>query len=478
MRVICPNCNAVLEDNSKFCNNCGTRIENATKTEFDTMPLYENSSKYDDLSKETYHQPTKKEKPMQSANSPVAKPKEKKKKKTGLILGIIAAVVGIPVVILVALILVLVFGGDKETPPEQPTDVQMSEVELSDDIFDFDVSLDGVVYKMPATINEFESNGWTISDDAKSEMVAPGEDFEVSAKSDSGYITLIMYNDGATEKSVANCIVGGLLLSFNRSNTYTVKLSKGLVVDGDSTLDEVVSAWGKYDYVEKFDYFYEETRTYFHTCAYNFTTTKDGDLTSVGIKNYNADDVLEPIVAEDIIADMASPTDAMSDDLADGIISFEGKAVALPCKASEIVSAEGWQLTMGSTKLAPNETTTVYLTKDVRTHGFNDSVFIQILNTTDKEISIEDAIVIDIDYSDYNNMNALEFANGIKLGMSESDFLNASNYFHFDVEDEGDRTNYRSTSDEGGFEYKFVFNEENKLETMAITYNYAIDFNF
>ncbi len=346
-------------------------------------------------------------------------------------------------------------------------------VPLSDNIYDFNLKLNDVLYTFPTTIESFESNDWVIPDDKKAVNVEPGTFVEVATKNDTGYITLHIFNDGDKAQNLMACKVGGITLSFNRSNSYTVELSKGLVVNEKSKIDDVIALWGNYTYVEKTLYLFEKIRTDNRTCAYSFDTNLDGTLYSIEIKNDNATTQASFTTLKGVKADIAAAADKLTNDLNDGIISFDGKLLALPMKVSEISSIKDWKMVRGYTKLAPNEQSVIILAKDLKTVSDTNYLTLTVFNATDKEILVEEATVIALDYANNKNASALEFAHGIKFGMSEDDFVKATESYEFYVTNPSESTHYIYSGDEGKFSYAFTFTS-GKLETLNISYNYEI----
>ncbi len=501
MKIVCPNCGAILEDGSMFCNKCGTKIDFASiaEPEYDTAPLEAYTPQYtpeESAPIEAYApestipaevhatadtvNKTQVDAIQTTTETSQTKSKQKAKKKTGLIIGIIGAVVLVPLILFIVLIIAL-SGGDDDKPEDTTTpstEFVQTVTQMSDNKYDFNFSLNNVVYKLPATINDFENDGWIIADNDKSATLQPQESIDVSAQNDTGYITLRFYNDSDTAKSVKDCQVGGVTLSFNRSNTYTVTLSNELALADGSALTDVLFLWGEYNYVERLQYFYQEAQTIANSCAYIFETDIDGNLVSVSINNYDKDNTYSNgTIIDGISAEIAAPVDALSDNLADGIVSFDGIPYALPARVGDLTGPGDWQLVIGATRIAPNEMTYIVLTKNLRTFGFDNLVTLHIINTTDEEISFEDATIIGISYdSSYETtIPILAFANDITLGMTEEDFLSAANNFELTTETSGDSIYYRSALVDNGFEYTFVFREDKTLESMDIMYQYTVE---
>lgn len=470
MKTTCPNCGTIFEDGSMFCNKCGSKlevevpIETAPYVPEDTAPLEAYTPQHTPNETITTKQPE-----AVAPTATIEKKTKKVKKKTGLIAGIIGGIVGIPLILIIVLIIALSSGDDnntEETTASTPT-TQATQYtsQLSDDIFEFTIKLNGVVYKFPETVDNFESNGWVIADDKKSATLEPQESIDVSAKNDTGYITLHFFNDGDTAKSVKDCQVGGVTLSFNRSNTYTIELSKGLVLTEESTLTDIIFLWGEYSGVELDKYFFENVKTKDNSSTYVFETNKDNTLFSVTIKNFNADKTDSGLVLEGIDVTTGNVAETLSDKLEDGVIGINGKAYSFPIKVSDLTSA-GWELTIGSTKLAPNEITALSFS-----YG-NEQIFAGVINTTDTEIQIDEAILYDLEYSFFEIDSGFEFANGIKPGMSKDAFLKATTDFELEFEESGEATYYKTPYTGEGFSYKFKIDESGILSSIRIVYEY------
>lgn len=150
-------------------------------------------------------------------------------------------------------------------------------------------------------------------------------------------------------------------------------------------------------------------------------------------------------------------------DFQDGKIAFEGKVYDFPMKASDLIAA-GWEYTADFKKLGANETGAVTFTKGI------DYITTIVMNTSDKEIKLKDAIVIDFDYEFYKNSNGLAFAKGIKPGMSKADFLKVIEGYDFEIEEGDDVTYYKTPYTGEGYSYQFAVYESDGVQTLRITY--------
>ncbi len=490
MKYICPNCGVSFEDGSQFCNKCGTMLEAEAPTVTPYIP---------DLPEENETAPLEAYTPAyvpqeEASASPVApleavssdkkeKNGKKGKKKTGLVIGIICGVVTIPLLLIIILIIALSGGDDTDVQPDDTTSapiVQQSTEALSDNIYDFNIKLNGTVYKFPEALTNFENAGWVIDADKKAETVEAQDSIELPAQNDTGYITLHIYNDGDTAKAVSECQVGGITLSFNRSNSYTIELSKGIVISEDTTMDDIAAIWGKYTHISWRNYSYKKASTLNDSCEYKFETSADGTLVSASVKNYDEDNIYSPgVEVAGQIVDIAEPAQALSNNFADGTIAINGKAFTLPMKLNDIISGGTWVVADGPSKLAPNEQWFICLGKNTNTSYTamkNGYITATVINTTDKEIAIEDASVISVSYDCTDFSDVVEFTNGIKLGMSEAEFLKATNSLELEKSDSGTLIYYRSNYTEGKVNYTFVINTESKaISHIEIAYTPVTD---
>lgn len=155
------------------------------------------------------------------------------------------------------------YGCSKEVKPLTSDDITTYTSQMSNNPLSGDITLNGVKYSLPVTVQTFEDNGWKFNDyDSKN------EDLENNYYSDSiilddGYkdastrIKSTIYNTSGSTVKFKDAMIGGIHISKTSDYKNTVVLPNGITLD--STYDDVINAYG----TPKVDYFTSNGKVYY-----------------------------------------------------------------------------------------------------------------------------------------------------------------------------------------------------------------------
>lgn len=159
--------------------------------------------------------------------------------------------------------------------------VSKSATELGDNLFSKNVELEGVVYTLPASVKEFEQNGWKIQDEAGSKVDARDTNVRVSLRKNNSVIKISVKNNTANQTEVENCDVTSITV--REDDKISLKLPKGIGIG--STKEELETAYSdlttKKSDSTNFDY-YDYSKD---GLAINISVSKNtGKITTIGVK--------------------------------------------------------------------------------------------------------------------------------------------------------------------------------------------------
>ena len=124
----------------------------------------------------------------------------------------------------------------------------MPGLELSDDLADFTVSIEGVVYQLPCGVDQLLNNGW--HEDTGREYtyeVAANKSVALELWNESGKsISIAVWNPGPDTKTYNECMIWKISESIwaSDSEDATVLVAGGFEISADSSEQEVIAAFG------------------------------------------------------------------------------------------------------------------------------------------------------------------------------------------------------------------------------------------
>lgn len=155
---------------------------------------------------------------------------------------------------------------------EVPTSFVITE--LSDNLFDYQISFDGEILSLPCALNDLHNMGWEYEE---TYILSSGSKKELEMMKDDKQITVELFNTGDEQiaidqyeyESFSSVMVNNIMVSVSESwNTgdFEIKTAKG-ITEMVSTVDDVVAAYGEPAYIKSaagmnFYYYYENPEEY------------------------------------------------------------------------------------------------------------------------------------------------------------------------------------------------------------------------
>lgn len=303
---------------------------------------------------------------------------------------------------------------------------------LSDDLYAFQLEINGDVLQFPMTFEQFLSFGWALKDsDDESEVLDSNYRTGMTFTHTSGMSCYVqVLNFDVNSLPVKDCYVGGIQVdstSFNKVEDMD-KLSivlPGGIQYGVSTLQEALDAYGTPSYENtlssgteiieyKLDY-YQEVELWFGS--------ESGTVESIDIENFTkpADFVDSEVSSDvpDIVNRYTAPT-AVSSDFADWTVEYGGKLYQLPAPVSEF-EADGWVIQEGDSEMTINGRGSGWLTmrKD------NQKLKIIVQNYSEGATAVNNCFVTEVLSDPYDCKIVLTTSGGITIGTTEADLKTA-----------------------------------------------------
>ncbi len=226
---------------------------------------------------------------------------------------------------------------------EEPVASITTPTELSDNILDFQISINGDVYQFPTWYKDFESMGWFFTGDSSEKLMADGYTWSQEWIKDGASVYSYLYNPTINAATLDNCLVTGIHIDEYTlkyaENDFDVMLPCGIQINV-STLDDIIAAYGEPDEVYESSYYQQLTYMvdYFREVDL-YVSSGTGLLTEIEIENMVAleggdNNVYTEVPGfERIAAQYVAPTE-VGTDLYTFQIELEGNLYALPCPFS------------------------------------------------------------------------------------------------------------------------------------------------
>lgn len=322
--------------------------------------------------------------------------------------------------------------------------------ELSDDVYSFQVSIDGTIYQFPMWASDLAALGWTYDGDATQTLSS--NEYTVAetwVKDDISIYTtlsnLSMNTVTMTESMVAGIEVDDYLL---KDAECEIILPKGIQY-GVSTKDDVIAAYGtpnyEYDGENWYKMGYEKD---YHQNVYLYISTETGVLCKLEVENMveleGADNSVDATVP-DVVKNYKAPS-ALGEDLYEFDIELEGKLYTLPCPVSELL-ANGFTINEDNSESAFGAQGSGWLEIVYNNQAYHTIVH----NYADYATTAENCFITDIETSIYDPKYNLTIPCGIKRGDSEESVLEKIKDYNYEktAEEGSEFTYYEITNPEG-----------------------------
>lgn len=320
-------------------------------------------------------------------------------------------------------------GKPKETNNEQnveetgKTEKDNNSSPKSDDLYSFEITLNGQSYSLPADCSEFEKNGWSFDSIKSDKKIAPNQ-YTLSEvmKNGKAQVYAKLVNNGKNELPLKECKIGGIKLdSFDAKYGATLVLPKG--ISFDSTKDDVIKAYGNPTSISE-----KETQTYMTYEVGTYQSVKitiDKKLDKVsGMDVQNFVEKTNSTSKSGNSSSLEVPSSVKSykapTELTNDVLSFnakyDGVLYHMPAPVSEFVK-NGWTL-----QDAPKD--------DIASRDFKSGIVLRkgnqtlrtyLYNNSDKATSAENCFVTEIINDELTTNVPLELPNGITVGSTKDD---------------------------------------------------------
>lgn len=321
----------------------------------------------------------------------------------------------------------------------------------SENLYDFQVGINGDLYQFPMSYEDFTALGWTLGkNDPPETMVASNSYGMVTFNRKEDSIMADMINLGINERPLSECLVGGISLeggSFGLDlASSNVVLAKGITM-GKSNGDDIQAAYGtpsdtyegdlyvKYTYEQDSYqeielYVYKDDNTLKEVSMRNFTEPEGYDKGSVSTET------------PEIVSAYTAPT-ALGEDLMDPVVEFCGDLYSVPCPVTAL-EANGWVMkdVAEDAYVAGRDIAFIEMMKD------NQTVRFSIYNHTQNAVTLQNCFVEDLEAAKYDAETiTLKLSGDIVLGAKRADLIKAAEEKGYLYEDEESYLNIYKTKD-------------------------------
>ncbi len=299
------------------------------------------------------------------------------------------------------------------------------DVELSENIMDFEIAIDGEVYKFPMWFSDFEEKGWEFKGDktvslSSSEYVISME-WEKNGVRATTNITNLSLNTATLENSLITRFV---IDSYDLADLKaSVEFPCDILV-GKSTKEDIIKAYGEPD--DTADRVVEEQLCYYgpeYEQSHNFLVNKEtGILSSFILENVVEVEGLDNEVSAEVPDDIAAyvPPVTLSDSLYDIAFELDGIVYELPCPTAYFLE-NGFTVA----EEYANEVIPAGRTSYINLRYDNKDINVCVRNTTDKATTPEYCWVIEFKaFSRWTELNLnMVLPEGLVVGMTEEEVM-------------------------------------------------------
>ncbi len=293
---------------------------------------------------------------------------------------------------------------------------------LSDDVYDFEVMLDGDVFKLPLELSEFEEAGWKTDDDL-TVTNDPGYGNHAFFTKGDQEVDVELYNKSMDVKPLKECqIIGISTFNYDNENKMDIELAKGIKIG--STMDEVTEAYGEPTEIDEYD----SDISYIYSSGENqdIELMFEGSEKVTNISVTKIDNEKAPEAAVDskevpkVVSNYKTP-ESLGDDLYSFNVKYSGSMYTIPAPVSAF-EANGWKIEGDTSEVVPAQG---YPESDFEMRKDNKFVRISIKNYSDKATTISNCFITSIETDKDAAAIPIELPKGITENSKGSDVLAA-----------------------------------------------------
>lgn len=292
---------------------------------------------------------------------------------------------------------------------------------LSDDIYSFQVEINGDLYQFPMKYSDFTSYGWDFKND-DTEIIDSYSIYSGTFNNNGlqGYADIINFDINA--RVINECYVSSITIEgcdVNKVDNFSLRLPKGLEY-GKTTVEEIKEAYGIPSDTSDDEYY---TNLTYKTGIFQKVDIKVSKETAtvetVKIENAVKPDDFEEsevsIEVPEIVTKYKAPN-KLGDGFDAYIVEFAGDLYQIPAPVSSFIN-NGWEINKEDSEeiLSGGGSGFVSLMKD------KQKLKVLCKNYSKGATAIENCFVPTVKSGDYDNNTDIKIPHNLTIGSSESD---------------------------------------------------------
>lgn len=314
--------------------------------------------------------------------------------------------------------------------------------ELSDDLYDFQISIDGTVYRFPMWYSDFETLGWEFLGDPTETLDADERGFNAMWMKDGIQVGTSFFNPSVNTIPYSESIVWNIYLT----SLPLINCDWDIILPGGiqwkvSGYDDIIAAYGtpSHEVESSISYHLTYGDDSHHQVSLNVSKEEDV-LEEIEIINLEELKGLDNSVNEavpDIVKAYQAPV-SLSDDFNVYTVQLENVVYTLPCPVSVLLE-NGFTVDTAKSddELGSGAAGSVAL------HYNDRTLYAEVKNHADYATTIENCFIVELETSIFNNAGFdIVFPGNIKIGDSESALKQALKGMDYKKDKDGDYTYY------------------------------------
>lgn len=298
--------------------------------------------------------------------------------------------------------------------------------EMSDDIYSFQIKIDGELYQFPMKYEEFTEKGWKLDGVDSEEQVSPNSYGSVGMKMGRIRANVTFMNFGINTKALSECYVVGISLEeYYMEDQMTFELPKGITYNV-STMEEVEEAYGPASDMYEGDYYTKLTYEMgdYYSRVEIYVDSESKKVNEVNMRYLvEPEDFVEDEVSDEIpevVTQYQAPTE-LGDDLSSCVAEIDGHLYKIPAPVSAFLE-NGWKLLYNdNSEVIPGEDSGYgySLMKD------NQKFRIGVKNYAENATAVENCFVVDIYNEDFTTVIPVKLQGDITFDMNTEELEKA-----------------------------------------------------
>lgn len=338
---------------------------------------------------------------------------------------------------------------EDDTEEAEKKEAAQAPAELSDDLYDFQLSINGEVYQFPMWYADFEALGWEYDGDDTQTLSSNQYTGVETWEKDGVEVYTKLANLSMNTVPFSESMVAGISLEeyYLEDCDWDILLPGGIQY-GVSNADDIKAAYGDPTSDYDGDLYYKMTYEYDFYQEISLYVYKDDDtLKQIEIENIveleGADNSIDATVP-DIVKAYEMP-DSLGDDFYAYTAQLEGVVYTLPCPVSVLIE-NGFKIDEKNSDSEVGAGRTGWV--DLKYN--NQTLHTMVENYADYATTIENCFAVSMESSVNGPKFDLVFPGNIKVGGSEDAVKKATAKFNCEVETSDSGYTYYTVSDPDG----------------------------